>query len=83
MKKTTSHNSAIRRSLYTFLFIATVLTTALGFAPASTAGSLSTAVTGMFPKDIGEFAYADLKAARQFPWFSQLREQIRGMHGLG
>ncbi len=30
----------------------------------------------MFPKDVGEFAYADLKAARQFPWFSQLREQL-------
>ena len=40
------------------------------------AGSLSTSVTGMFPKDVGEFAYADLKSARKFPWFSQLREQL-------
>ena len=34
------------------------------------AGSLSTSVIGMFPKSVGEFAYADLKAARKFPWFS-------------
>ncbi len=30
----------------------------------------------MFPKTVGEFAYADLKSARQFPWFPQLREQL-------
>ena len=30
----------------------------------------------MFPKQVGEFAYADLKSARKFPWFSQLREQL-------
>ena len=30
----------------------------------------------MFPKDIGEFAYADMRAARARPWFSQLRDQL-------
>jgi hypothetical protein len=40
------------------------------------ADSLSTAVIGMFPKEMGEFAYADLKSARKFPWFPQLREQL-------
>ena len=44
--------------------------------PASFAGSLSTAVVGMFPKDLGEIAYADLKSSRKFTWFSQLREQL-------
>ena len=45
--------------------------------PARTlAGSLSTAIIGMFPKYVGEFAYADLKAARKFPWFSQLYGQV-------
>ena len=39
-------------------------------------GSLSTSVIGMFPKEIGEFAYADLKSARKFPWFPQLRDQL-------
>jgi hypothetical protein len=40
------------------------------------ADSLSTSVIGMFPKQVGEFAYADLKSARRFPWFPQLREQL-------
>lgn len=40
------------------------------------AGTVSTAVIGMFPKDVGEFAYADLKSARKYPWFPQLREQM-------
>ncbi|HWG58053.1 MAG TPA: hypothetical protein VN661_03310 [Candidatus Acidoferrales bacterium] len=43
--------------------------------PAS-AGSLSTTVIGMFPSGIGEFAYADLKSARQYSWFPQLRDQL-------
>lgn len=42
----------------------------------SFAGTLDTAVIGMFPKTVGEFAYADLKSARKYPWFSQLREQL-------
>jgi hypothetical protein len=40
------------------------------------AGTLSASVIGMFPKDIGEFAYADLKASRKFSWFPQLRDQL-------
>jgi hypothetical protein len=40
------------------------------------ASSLSTDIIGMFPKEIGEFAYADLRAARQKPWFAQLRDQL-------
>ncbi|HLE36385.1 MAG TPA: hypothetical protein VI699_04500 [Candidatus Acidoferrales bacterium] len=43
---------------------------------ASPAGTLSTDIIGMFPKDVGEFAYADLKKARQFKWFAQLKEQM-------
>jgi hypothetical protein len=42
----------------------------------SQAGSLSNSVIGMFPKDVGEFAYADLKTARGYSWFGQLREQL-------
>jgi hypothetical protein len=54
---------------------------ALSFAPQpSSAGSLSTAVMGMFPKEVGEFTYADLKAARKFPWFNQLKEQLLPSH---
>ncbi len=40
------------------------------------AGALSTGVIGMFPENVGEFAYADMKSARQYSWFPQLREQL-------
>jgi hypothetical protein len=40
------------------------------------AGTLSTEVIGMFPENVGEFAYADMKTARQYSWFPQLREQL-------
>jgi hypothetical protein len=40
------------------------------------AGSLGSDVLSLFPKDTGELAYADLKEARQFPWFNQLKEQM-------
>jgi hypothetical protein len=42
----------------------------------SRAGSLGSDIIGLFPKETGEFAYADLKQARQFPWFAQLKEQM-------
>jgi len=42
----------------------------------ASAGTLSTDVIGMFPKEVGEFGYADLKSARQYAWFPQLREQL-------
>jgi len=42
----------------------------------SFAGTLSTEVIGMFPQNVGEFAYADMKTARQYSWFPQLREQL-------
>jgi hypothetical protein len=54
-------------------FIAAVMT---AVPQQSSAGTLSTAVIGMFPKDVGEFAYADLKSARKFSWFPQLRDQL-------
>jgi len=43
--------------------------------PAS-AGTLGSDILSMFPKDTGELAYADLKEARAFPWFPQLKEQM-------
>jgi hypothetical protein len=45
-------------------------------APIARAGTLSTGVISMFPKDIGEFAYADLRQARTQPWFAQLKQQM-------
>jgi hypothetical protein len=43
---------------------------------ASRAGSLSTSIIGIFPKNVGEFAYADLKTARRYKWFQQLKDQM-------
>ena len=48
---------------------------ALAPMPAA-AGTLSTAIIGMFPKDMSEFAYANLKDARQLSWFSEVQQQM-------
>src|ERR1700693_2324508 len=40
------------------------------------AGALGSDILSLFPKDSGELAYADLREARQFPWFPQLKEQM-------
>jgi hypothetical protein len=40
------------------------------------AGSLGADTIGMFPKEVGEFAYADLKKARTMKWYPALQEQM-------
>src|ERR1700724_835823 len=40
------------------------------------AGRLGADIIALFPKDVGEFAYADLKKARMLPWFPQLQQQM-------
>ncbi len=53
------------------------LAVAASLLPAAAhAGTLGTDIIGLFPKNVGEFAYADLKKARQFSWFAQLKEQM-------
>jgi hypothetical protein len=57
--------------------LVTTLLAAMFLLPrVSRAGTLGTDIIGLFPKDIGEFAYADLKKARQFKWFPQLKQQM-------
>src|SRR6202167_2868761 len=56
------------------LTVAVLLAYAL--SPTVRAGSLSTEVVGMFPRNAGEVAYVDLRQARQLTWFSQLQEQM-------
>jgi hypothetical protein len=47
------------------------------FAPRPAhAGRLGAYVIALFPKEVGEFAYADLKKARSLPWFPQLQQQM-------
>jgi hypothetical protein len=66
----------MRTPNYRLLICGAALLLAALAPPSSSAGSLNTSVIGMFPKQVGEFGYADLKAARQYAWFPQLREQL-------
>jgi hypothetical protein len=67
----------LRRTTTIAVLIASVLLAAMALLPRpSAADTLSTAIIGMFPKEVGEFAYADLKTARGLSWFPQLREQL-------
>src|SRR5271169_5004617 len=61
-----------RRTLAT---AAVFLTIAAAARPAK-AQSLGADTIGLFPKDVGEFAYADLKKARTMKWYPALQEQM-------
>ena len=56
--------------------IAAALAACCILSPWARAGTLSTGVISMFPKEIGEFAYADMRQARTQPWFPQLKQQM-------
>ena len=43
----------------------------LFLSPGIRAGSLDSSVLQMFPKNVTEFAYADIGEARKLPWFAQ------------
>ena len=56
---------------------ACILSAMLLFSPKpANAGRLGADIIGLFPKEVGEFAYADLKKARTMKWFPQLQEQM-------
>jgi hypothetical protein len=40
------------------------------------AGGIGADTIGLFPKEVGEFAYADLKKARSMKWYPALQEQM-------
>lgn len=61
-----------RQAVSRILLIAIVVSIPL----ATAAGTLPADVVAMFPKDVGEVAYADLRAARKLSWFPQLKEQM-------
>ena len=56
--------------------LAILIAVAFAWPGTSRAGSVGSDLLGLFPKNSGEVAYADLKTARQFPWFTQLKEQM-------
>jgi hypothetical protein len=56
--------------------IALALAAVLAVPKPAQAGRLTPDIIALFPKDVGEFAYADLKKARSQKWFAQLQEQM-------
>ena len=65
-----------RSVIFAVLAVTAILAPFAAIPSRSSAGSLSTGIIGMFPRSIGEFAYADLKSARKYAWFPKLREQM-------
>jgi hypothetical protein len=58
------------------LSLAILIALACAWPGTSRAGSVGPDLLGLFPRNSGEVAYADLKTARQFPWFTQLKQQM-------
>src|ERR1700722_4545720 len=76
--KLTANLSAIRiaPAIHRFLAIGLLVGVALSLPKPAEAGRLGADVIGMFPKNVGEFGYADMKKARTLKWFPQLQEQV-------
>lgn len=70
--RATTLGSLIHRFAVMSLFLASALT----LPKPAAAGTLGADVIGMFPKEVGEFGYADLKKARTLKWFPQLQQQV-------
>jgi hypothetical protein len=49
---------------------------AAAFAAPMAAGTVPPDILGLFPKEVGEFAHADLKSARRFSWYGQMKDQV-------
>lgn len=77
MKLRTSFRATTLGSLmYRFAVMSLFLASALTLPKPAAAGTLGADVIGMFPKEVGEFGYADLKKARTLKWFPQLQQQV-------
>jgi hypothetical protein len=79
MKRTTNSGvsparggASLRRIVATGILVAM----ALAIPKPANAGRLGSDIIALFPKQVGEFAYADLKKARTMKWFPQLKEQM-------
>ena len=71
-RKKVSATAAVRRVVAVGILAALTM-----FAPKpARAGRLGADVIALFPKEVGEFAYADLKKARTLAWFPQLQQQM-------
>jgi hypothetical protein len=76
MKLTMNLDAASRSAIRRLVAIGLVLASALSQPKPAHAGTLSSDLIGMFPKDVGEFGYADMKKARTLKWFPQLQQQV-------
>ena len=71
-RKKVSAIAAVRRVVAVGILAALTM-----FAPKpARAGRLGADIIALFPKEVGEFAYADLKKARTLAWFPQLQQQM-------
>ena len=59
-----------------FVMACIVLTLAAAVARPVKGQTLGADTIGLFPKNVGEFAYADLKKARTMKWFPALEQQL-------
>jgi hypothetical protein len=66
----------MRKTLLRTAGAALVLALALAGAKISSAQRVGTDTISLFPKNVGEFAYANLKQARAQKWFPQLQQQL-------
>src|SRR5713226_5738997 len=79
MRRTT--NSGVTRNrpgstIRRFVAAGMLVAMSLAMPKPARAGRLGADIIALFPKEIGEFAYADLKKARSLKWFPQLQEQM-------
>lgn len=68
-------SSSLKAGATLFAICAFAAATLLAPRPAR-ADRLGADIIALFPKEVGEFAYADLKKARTMKWFPQLQEQL-------
>ena len=66
----------MRKKFLRIAAVAAMVAATLTAAQISKAQRVGPDTIGLFPKDIGEFAYANLKQARAEKWYGQLQEQL-------
>ena len=69
-------NTGALTSIGRVLAVAILIALCFAMPKPARAGRLAADTIALFPKEIGEFAYADLKKARSLSWFPQLQEQL-------
>jgi hypothetical protein len=79
MKLSTNSGASLKRSgtaVRRIVAACILVAMALAMPKPARAGRLGPDIIALFPKNVGEFAYADLKKARTLKWFPQLQEQM-------